>query len=555
MFVKLIMALVLLSVTTMVQVSIADTSFIFNNGFQSANLTMNGISDITSNGLLQLTNETGFQKSHAFYPNPVVFTNTSSFSTTFVFAIRPQSQTLNGHGFCDFSDKIISRCSHRPVPRPLQHEQQWGPQNHVLAVELDTYRNHEFGDINGNHVGIDINSLNSTKSAPAGYYANRFHFQNLSLNSGVPMQVWVDYDGSKKQISATLGSINVNKPETPLLTLSQDLSEILTNRSYVGFSSSNGERIASHYVLGWSFKFNGEPQKLDTSKLPKLPRLRRNKQSRILPIVLPLLSLCTVALAGLSIVHYINWKKKFSEIVELWEQDYGPHRFKYKYLYIATKGFREKELLGSGGFGSVYKGMMPGSKIEVAVKKVSHGSRQGRREFIAEIMSIGRLRHRNLVPLLGYCRFRIIKGVASGLFYLHQDWEQVVVHRDIKASNILLDSEFNGRLGDFGLARLYNHGSDPTTTHVIGTMERYMAPENTRTRRATTKSDVFSFGAFYAGVPLPDFPTLMSSPSCCGFKCGSHQDLENFGMSVPSSSTDGYHSRTSIAESVLSGGR
>ncbi|KAI9112235.1 hypothetical protein K1719_016758 [Acacia pycnantha] len=139
------------------------------------------------------------------------------------------------------------------------------PKNHVFAVEFDTLQNFEFGDINGNHVGIDINSLNSTKSAPAGYYTNRFHFQNLSLNSGVPIQVWVDYDGSKKQISATLGPINVNKPETPLLTLSQDLSEILTNPSYVGFSSSNGERIASYYVLGWSFKVNGEPHKLDTS--------------------------------------------------------------------------------------------------------------------------------------------------------------------------------------------------------------------------------------------------------------------------------------------------
>ncbi|KAK4270348.1 hypothetical protein QN277_023392 [Acacia crassicarpa] len=669
MLVKLIMALVLLSVTTMVQVSIADTSFIFNNGFQSANLTMNGISVITSNGLLQLTNETGFQKSHAFYPNPVVFTNTTSFSTTFVFAIRPQSQTLNGHGMAF----VISPTKSFPNALIGQYlglfnmSNNRDPKNHVFAVEFDTLQNFEFGDINGNHVGIDINSLNSTKSAPAGYYANRFHFQNLSLNSGVPMQVWVDYDGSKKQISATLGSINVNKPETPLLTLSQDLSEILTNPSYVGFSSSNGERIASHYVLGWSFKVNGEPQKLDTSKLPKLPRLRGNEQSRILPIVLPLLSLCAIALAGLSIVHYINWKKKFSEIVEVWEQEYGPHRFKYKDLYIATKGFKEKELLGSGGFGSVYKGLMPGSKIEVAVKKVSHGSRQGMREFIAEIVSIGRLRHRNLVSLLGYCRrkgelllvydfmpngsldkylfnqkpgvtlnwmqrFRIIKGVASGLCYLHQDWEQVVVHRDIKASNVLLDSEFNGRLGDFGLARLYDHGSDHATTHVVGTMG-YMAPENTRTRRATTKSDVFSFGAFMLEVvcsrrpieqgreefilvdwvyglwkkgeiieakdenlgteykteevelvlklgllcsnskaehrpnmrlvvqylnmevPLPDFPALMSSPSCCGFKCGSNQDLENFGMSFPSSGTDGYHSRTSIAESVLSGGR
>jgi serine/threonine protein kinase len=155
------------------------------------------------------------------------------------------------------------------------------------------------------------------------------------------------------------------------------------------------------------------------------------------------------------------------------------------------------------------------------------------KEFVAEIVSMGRLRHRNLVQLLGYCRrrgelllvydympngsldkflyspkkpnlnwvqrFRIIKGVASSLFYLHEEWEKVVLHRDVKASNVLLDAELNGRLGDFGLARLYDHGSNPQTTHVVGTVG-YLAPELTRTGRATTCSDVFAFGAFMLEV-------------------------------------------------------
>ncbi|XP_028783464.1 L-type lectin-domain containing receptor kinase IV.1 [Neltuma alba] len=512
-----------------------DTSFIFNNGFQSAHLTMDGISEITPNGLLQLTNETREKRAHAFYPNPIAFTPSSSFSTAFVFAIRPEYPTLSGHGIVF----LVSPEKALPGALPTQYlglfndTNNGNSTNHVFAVELDTIQNREFDDINDNHVGIDINSLRSAHSTPAGYYDEGSQLKNMSLISGLPMRVWVDYDGGKKQISVTLAPIDINKPKTPLLTLSQDLSHIIKYPSYVGFSSSTGSILTSHYVLGWSFKLNGEAQNLVISELPKLPRLGGRKQSMVLLIGLPLLSLCSIFAVILSIFYYMYRKKKFSEIQEEWEQEYGAHRFKYKALYVATKGFKDRELLGSGGFGSVYRGTMPTSKVEVAVKKISHESRQGMREFIAEIVSIGRLRHRNLISLLGYCRrkgelilvydfmpngsldkylhnqprvtlnwmqrFRIIKGVASGLCYLHEEWEQVVVHRDIKASNVLLDSEFNGRLGDFGLARLYDHGSDPATTHVAGTLG-YVAPENTITGKATTKSDVFAFGTFLLEV-------------------------------------------------------
>ena len=96
-------------------------------------------------------------------------------------------------------------------------------------------------------------------------------------------------------------------------------------------------------------------------------------------------------------------------------------------------------------------------------------------------------------------RFRIIEGVASGVLYLHEDWAKVVIHRDIKASNVLLDSEFNARLGDFGLARLYDHGTDFQTTRVMGTMG-YLAPELARRGKATTSSDVYAFGVFLLEV-------------------------------------------------------
>jgi len=189
----------------------------------------------------------------------------------------------------------------------------------------------------------------------------------------------------------------------------------------------------------------------------------------------------------------------------------------------------------------VYRGELQKSRVEVAVKKVSHGSTQGMKEFIAEIVSIGRIRHRNLVQLLGYCRrkdelilvydympngildkylysqedddptldwaqrFHIIKGVASGLHYLHERWEKVVIHRDIKTSNVLLDKEMNGRLGDFGLAKLYEHGANPQTTRVVGTTG-YLAPELVRTGKATALTDVFAFGTFMLEVTCGQRP-------------------------------------------------
>ena len=133
----------------------------------------------------------------------------------------------------------------------------------------DSILNTEFGDINDNHVGIDVNELKSVKSASAGYYSDG-GFKNLSLISGYPMQVWVEYDGLKKQIDVTLAPINVGKPEGPLLSLSKDLSPILNSSMYVGFSSSTGSILSSHYVLGWSFKVNGKAQQLAISELPNV---------------------------------------------------------------------------------------------------------------------------------------------------------------------------------------------------------------------------------------------------------------------------------------------
>ncbi|KAK9920618.1 hypothetical protein M0R45_029167 [Rubus argutus] len=570
MFIKLSVLIVLIVHLALAEAQ--DLNFMYN-GFAphtSFNLNLDGIAETTEKGLLKLTNDTKQKTGHAFYPNPVTFKNSSddtvfSFSTNFVFAIRSQYPTLSGHGIAF----VISPTRGLPGALPSQYLGLFSESNngnwtnHVFAVELDTIQSTEFNDINDNHVGIDINGLHSTKSATAGYY-NGGRFKNLTLISGQEMRVWVEYDGGQKQIKVTLAPIGVTiKPQIPLLSLKYDLSPILNKTMYVGFSSSTGSVLTSHYVVGWSFRINGQAQDLITSKLPKLPSIGGKKRSMFWTFGVPLISVSLVLLVVSSVLYVIRRKRKFAEVLEDWELEYGPQRFKYKELYIATKGFKDKELLGAGGFGKVYRGILPSSKIEIAVKRVSHESRQGMKEFVAEIVSIGRLRHRNLVQLLGYCRrkgelllvydympngsldkylydqpevtlnwsqrFKVIRGVASGLFYLHEEWEQVVIHRDVKASNVLLDGELNGRLGDFGLARLYDHGTDPQTTHIVGTLG-YLAPEHTRTGRATMSTDVFAFGAFLLEVACGKRPIETQGPEDMilvdwVFSCWSRSDI------------------------------
>jgi len=146
------------------------------SGFRSTNLSLDGLAELTSNGLLRLTNETKQRTGHAFYPNPVTFKNSINstaltFSTTFVFAIIPEYATLGSHGIAF----VIAPTRGLPGALPSQYlglfnETNNGNQtNHVVAVELDTIYSSEFNDINDNHVGIDINGLESGRSASAGY--------------------------------------------------------------------------------------------------------------------------------------------------------------------------------------------------------------------------------------------------------------------------------------------------------------------------------------------------------------------------------------------------
>ncbi|KAL3844841.1 hypothetical protein ACJIZ3_002244 [Penstemon smallii] len=201
-------------------------------------------------------------------------------------------------------------------------------------------------------------------------------------------------------------------------------------------------------------------------------------------------------------------------------------QFSYEELAAATAGFAQANLLGQGGFGFVHKGVLADGK-EVAVKSLKSGSGQGEREFQAEVEIISRVHHRHLVSLVGYCiadqqrmlvyeyvnnktleyhlhgkgrpvmdwatRLRIALGSAKGLAYLHEDCHPRIIHRDIKASNILLDYNFEAMVADFGLAKLTSDNFTHVSTRVMGTFG-YLAPEYASSGKLTEKSDVFSFG-------------------------------------------------------------
>ncbi|KAF0908335.1 hypothetical protein E2562_024749 [Oryza meyeriana var. granulata] len=559
--VKLIFFLVLLAGANLPACSAGggdDDQFVYS-GFTGSNLTLDGAAVITRTGLLELTNGTLRQKAHAVHPVPFRLRRppssssteaVRSFSASFVFAILCPDADACGHGIVLFvapADHDFSGAFPSQYIGLFNGSSNGDAGNHLFGVELDTDQNNEFRDIDGNHVGVDINSLTSIDSTSAGYYddAGDHGFRNLTLAShDKAMQVWVDYNGTAKQINIAMAPLKMAKPSKPLLSTTYDLSTVFTiDKPYkVGFSSATGSFNSKHYVLGWSFAMDGPAPAIDIDKLPKLPRFAPKHKPKLVEIIPPLATATFIIALGTVSFVWVRRRMRYTELLEDWEVEFGPHRFSYKDLFHATDGFKSVNLVGVGGFGRVYKGVLPSSKLEIAVKRVSHDSKQGMKEFIAEVVSIGRLQHRNLVQLLGYCRrkgelllvyeymsngsldkhlygdddkqildwgqrFRIIKGIASGLLYLHEEWEKVIVHRDIKTSNVLLDNEMNSRLGDFGLARLYDHGADPQTTHVVGTIG-YLAPEFGRNSKATPLTDIFAFGIFILEVTCGRRPIM-----------------------------------------------
>ncbi|XP_018632759.3 G-type lectin S-receptor-like serine/threonine-protein kinase SD1-1 [Nicotiana tomentosiformis] len=256
---------------------------------------------------------------------------------------------------------------------------------------------------------------------------------------------------------------------------------------------------------------------------------RRRKRSALIAIIS-----AVVAAFILSFVAWFSFQRKnrrtekYTRGAEVGNEDPELPLFDLVTVASATKNFSSANVIGEGGFGPVYKGILPNGQ-EIAVKRLSKYSGQGVQELRNEIVLISKLQHRNLVKLLGCClegkermliyefmpntsldyfifdpsrnaslpwknRFEIAMGISRGLLYLHQDSRFRIIHRDLKTSNILLDSDLNAKISDFGLAKSF--GGDQTegkTKRVIGTYG-YMSPEYAVDGKYSVKSDVFSIG-------------------------------------------------------------
>ncbi|XP_030514140.2 G-type lectin S-receptor-like serine/threonine-protein kinase B120 [Rhodamnia argentea] len=225
--------------------------------------------------------------------------------------------------------------------------------------------------------------------------------------------------------------------------------------------------------------------------------------------------------------------------------------FNFSSIEAATNVFSEENILGLGGFGPVYKGKLPGGQ-EIAVKRLSRKSSQGVEEFTNEVKVIAKLQHRNLVRLLGFCvqgedkmlvyeympngsldyfifdpakraqldwkkRFEIIEGIARGLLYLHRDSRLRIVHRDLKAGNILLDEDMNPKISDFGIAKIFNGDKNELSTERMVGTRGYMSPEYAMEGLFSFKSDVYSFGVLLLEI--------ISGETNIGFRTPEHFTL------------------------------
>ncbi|GAV84800.1 Pkinase domain-containing protein/Lectin_legB domain-containing protein [Cephalotus follicularis] len=456
----------------------------------------------------------------------------ASFNTTFVVNFFRKSDWDAGHGFAFLiaPNHTVPEASYGQWLGLTNATTDGNEDNHFVAIEFDTEK--QYFDPDDNHLGLNINSIKS-RSIISLNASNSNITISPDPGQATNYTVWVQYDGMSKLMEVYMVKEDQPKPQQPLLNQTINLKKYLKQDSYFGFAASTGEpQIQLNCVLKWSLDIDVLQQEKDVRWLTIGAGVG-------VPVVVIML-LCTL-------VYVLRIKARTRDRIEE-GSEFGklrlpgmPREFKYKDLKKATNKFDESMRLGEGGFGIVYKGVLPHNDrhgddrrpSEIAVKKFTRDNIKSKDDFMAELTIIHRLRHKHLVPLVGWCyekgkllivydfmpngsvdkhlyepsgqnmlnwerRYKIVVGLASAVHYLHNEYYEKVVHRDLKASNILLDSDFNARLGDFGLARALETNRNSYAELGLGVVQGtrgYVAPECFHTGKASPESDVFGFGA------------------------------------------------------------
>ncbi|PSR92858.1 Legume lectin domain protein [Actinidia chinensis var. chinensis] len=401
-----------------------------------------------NNGSVRLTRDLAVPNSgagRALYSKPIRFRRPethylASFSTFFSFSVTNLNPSSIGGGLAFVispDDDTIGDAGGY-----LGLIDATGGPNGVVAVEFDTLMDVEFNDINGNHVGLDLNSMVSTQ-------ISNLETMGIDLKSGDLVNSWIDYSGSTRGLNVSVSYSNL-KPKEPLLSLSLDLDPYVSDFMFVGFSGSTQGSTEIHNIEWWSFTssfdFNSKVETSPPSPPPPptatLMNPTANSANPPPPSPPPTESNSTESntteshtsektskchnqlckqgpgavvgvvtagaffLALFAIILIWVYSKNFkrvkksdslaSEIIKI------PKEFSYKELKLASKCFNSTRIIGHGAFGTVYKGILPESGDIVAVKRCSHIG-QGKTEFLSELSIIATLRHRNLVRLQGWC--------------------------------------------------------------------------------------------------------------------------------------------------------
>ncbi|XP_003581567.1 probable L-type lectin-domain containing receptor kinase S.5 isoform X2 [Brachypodium distachyon] len=450
-------------------------------------------------------------------------TAVTSFRTEFVLNILPWDKNIAGEGlaFILTNNPSLPKNSSGQWLGVCNNQTDGSVENRIIAFEFDTRKNYE-DDLDNNHFGIDFNSIKSVRQQSLSN-------QSILLSSGSDVWVEIKYNGRSMLFQATLIQYSTSGQYFSQVSAYINLSALLLDEDiYLGFAGSTGAFTQLNQIKSWNFTTIEDHE------------TRHGRKLLLVLAALIIFSLCLFVV--LFMWRRLTRQRRLAyRNLEKMIDAHGPVKFKLKELRHATSNFSPTRKLGRGGFGTVYLGYINRMNMEVAVKRVSTSnqkSSRGEQEFVAEVNTISKLSHRNLVKLIGLChegaellliyeyfpmgsldkllyasarttapeltwdrRYKIICGVASALDYLHHGSSKRILHRDVKASNVMLDEEYNAKLGDFGLARIIQHDSmtHHSTQAVAGT-RAYMAYEAFFTGRASLDTDVYAFGVFVMEV-------------------------------------------------------